>query len=144
MRCVNIPLFVFLFSLLVIPTVALPEASSSNSSAGAEYESEVKLVQELKDAVGQLNGDIAEQKKMLSESTTDRERKMIQAQITTLGKHKATLERLTGELTGELTFKGVPVEELLAEQKREKRDRLDQERERIIVERREVEQAERV
>ncbi|GEM_PF-3908561 len=130
-----------LILVLMLPVSSFSAPAVDDSDPAEAHESELKLIQELNDAVGQLNSEIADQQKMLAEATTDKERRMIEGQIKTLEKHKATLQRLVGELTGELEVKGVPVKELLAEQLRDKRERLDQERERMIVERREVEVA---
>jgi ABC-type transport system involved in cytochrome bd biosynthesis fused ATPase/permease subunit len=129
-------------TLVLMPPVLLLAAPVADSDPAEAHESELKLIQELNDTVGQLNGEIADQQKMLAEATTDKERQMIEGQIKTLEKHKATLQRLVGELTGELEVKGVPVKEVLAEQLKDKRERLEQERERIVTERREVEVAE--
>ena len=110
-----------------------------DTATADQHQAEIQLIQELNNAIAQLDGEIASQQKMLTESTADHERGLINAQIKTLEKHKNMLSGFVGEFTGELKIKGVPVEELLAEQRRERREKLEEELEQQIVNRHETE-----
>ena len=125
------------FSFFILPLTA--QGVPVDTATADQHQAEIQLISELNDAIAQLDSEIASQQKMLTESTADRERGLINAQIKTLEKHKNMLSGFVGEFTGELKIKGVPVEELLAEQRREHREKLEEELESQIVNRRETE-----
>lgn len=131
-------------SILLACYFSMPTyAVAVDAGTAGEQKSEAGLIQELSDAVREVDSAIFEQEQLLTKSASDSERPLIEAQIKTLEKHKHMLQGFLDEFTGGLTVKGVPLHDLLEEELRERREEAMEERERMVVERRETELLER-
>jgi len=130
----------FLLAFSIIFTPATTQAVMTlDTSTAEEHEAEIELIRDLNSTIDRLEDSILGQEEFLKGTTSDREQDLIRIQIRVLKKQKLQLETLLGRFTGELTLKGIPVEELLEEAIEEQREQLDDELERFIEERRETE-----